>query len=150
MLRVGERGKKERGILERLKDCASRRGFHVAGKIIFREELEPIFDGARKENFREFERGIFDIEFNWKEGKIEARTTFKKGIIIVNAITMRIQDAGRRNERCCGGGRLCLVSVHPAGVWPQAGQVNHKSHYASMFSLAASPLSSLSPYPWFI
>lgn len=97
---------------------------------------------ALERKISEIERGIFDIEFNWKEGKIEARTTFKKGIIIVNAITMRIQDAGRRNERCCGGGRLCLVSVHPAGVWPQAGQVNHKSHYASMFSLAASPLSS--------
>lgn len=30
-----KRKEKERGILERLKDCASRRGFHVAGKIIF-------------------------------------------------------------------------------------------------------------------
>lgn len=45
-----------------------------------------------------------------KEGKRTGGITFKKGIIIANAIaSMRIHGW---NEGCCGRGRLCLVSAH--------------------------------------
>ena len=44
--------------------------------------------------------------------------------------------------------RPCLCVS--AGVWPQAGQVNHKSHYTSMFSLAGPVFPFLFHYLQFI